>query len=99
MRFKEGVKIKGMTPELVVGLMIMDSVYRFHGVDMVITSVVEADHMPGSKHYCGCAADLRIRNLTPTLINDIYREAKDALGKNYDLVLEKDHLHLEYDPK
>lgn len=67
-------------------------------VDIVITSGTDGTHKRNSLHYRGRALDLR----TKTLGDDKYLWAetvKRRLGKGYDVILESDHLHVEWDPK
>ena len=74
---------------------------------MVITSGAEGkpgdrNHMKKSKHYPA-------NNIEGKSNADDYRfmdfawlwgkKAKELLGKAYDVVVEKDHIHVEYDPK
>jgi hypothetical protein len=73
------------------------AIYRRHDRVLTVTSLMDGKHMEGSKHYTGHAADLRTRNLiSPRVVAD---ELAHALGPDYDVVLEKDHIHMEYDPK
>ena len=62
---------------------------------MVITSTYEGSHSEGSLHYANLAVDIR-KNKAKVLS---YKEIKQALGKDYDVILEGDHIHIEYDPK
>lgn len=99
MQLKTGVKIQGVRPELLLALQICDGVYwRMFKTDIVVTSIVDGAHMQGSMHYLGRAADLRIWGLEAS-IEALVKSLKISLGENYDVVLEKDHIHLEYDPK
>jgi hypothetical protein len=67
---------------------------------MVVTSVNDGSHSYSSLHYSGCAADLRIRNLPEhTMPEDVANEIKERLGKDFDVIVEKDHIHMEYQPK
>jgi hypothetical protein len=66
-----------------------------------ITSANDSEHMEGSLHYKNRAFDIRIKNI----IGDIQVKARlwaermqVALGDDYDVLLEKDHIHVEYDP-
>jgi len=66
-----------------------------------ITSAADSQHMEGSLHYVNRAFDIRIRNI----IGDKQTEARlwaermqEALGDDYDVVLESDHIHVEFDP-
>ena len=52
--------------------------------------------MPSSLHYDDNAIDLR---KSPVNSNNIVEALKKALGISYNIVLESDHIHLEYDPK
>lgn len=68
-------------------------------VELVITSGCEGSHMKGSLHYIGEALDFRTRDLT-FAEQVLWRDrCVQELGPDYDVVLEKDHLHIEYQPK
>lgn len=98
MTLKVGVRILGIRPELVLGLSIAQEVYRQHNVEFVITSVMEGTHKRASIHYAGGGADLRrppLDNIADDIINDI----KLALGEDFDVILEGDHIHMEFQPK
>ena len=67
-----------------------------------ITSANDSKHMEGSLHYKNQAFDIRIYNI----IGDVHVEAVKwaermalALGEDYDVVKEKDHIHAEFDPE
>lgn len=100
MKLKPGVRVLGMRPELVLALTIVRAVYEAHGAgaSCTITSVVEGTHTRASLHYTGCAADLR-RPPQAGLAAVIVEAAKAALGDDYDVILEADHIHLEFQPK
>lgn len=99
MKLKQGVTLEGAKPELLRALEIADSVYiDLASREVVVTSIKDGKHGVNSLHYSGYAADLRIRDLTPTQEANIYSELKHILGNDYDVVLEIDHIHLEYDP-
>ncbi len=71
-----------------------------YGIIPTITSAMDGSHMATSKHYTGDALDWRIwesdaRGLTNTIVS----EMRYYLGSDYDVVLESDHIHIEYDPK
>lgn len=105
---KPGVKIAGMRPEILLAIIIADSVYSARRIPCVLTSVEDSTlHKSTSLHYKGLAVDIRlpsyytladqaaVENLDELVSSAIAR----ALGKEYDVVLEKDHIHIEYDPK
>ena len=99
MTLKPSVRLTGIKPELAVALMVADSVYRDHGCLMVVTAVCDSKHSPGSLHYAGLAADLRTRDIAPETVAKIVERLKSALGMDFDVVLEADHVHLEFQPK
>ncbi len=53
---------------------------------------------PNSLHYSGNAIDLRVWGLTDAERADWVRRIRDAIGYDYDVVDEGDHIHVEYDP-
>jgi hypothetical protein len=77
--------------------MIAEHVFRSNDSPLVVTSLNDAKHSNGSLHYRGRGADLRIWYLAdPRACADALR---DALHDDFDVVLEKTHIHLEYDPQ
>lgn len=97
MKIKPGVRVLGMRPEMVLGLMVVDSVFSALGIELVLTSGTEGVHKRASLHYMGAAGDLRLPS--PVLVAQAVAEAKAALGDDYDVVLEGDHIHTEFQPK
>jgi hypothetical protein len=74
-------------------------------MEVTVTSCNDGHHMPGSLHYENRAVDLRTgMNWVPPLLSraqvqQIIYDMKTVLGKDFDVVLEVDHIHGEYDPK
>ena len=66
---------------------------------MTITSANDGLHKKNSKHYKNEAIDIRTRDMSEQ--NKVLTKVwiKKWLGMNYDVVLESDHIHIEYDPK
>lgn len=103
MRIKSGVKVAGMQPELMLGLQILAPVVQRFLPEMVVTSICDGDHMEGSLHYKGLAADIRTYIAAQGDIREgTLKQLRDAcavaLGPDWDVILEKDHLHVEFDP-
>jgi len=69
------------------------------GRTAIITSTTDGQHMRGSLHYQGLAVDLRTRDLPLYVQKCYYSCLKSALLKLCDVVLESDHIHVEYSPK
>lgn len=101
MRFKEGVRVHGVKPEIIPAMMVMDSLYQGyidypHGV--VITSIADGQHSDNSKHYGGNAFDCRIWHLSVAEVTRIAGEARQMLGDDYYVRVEKDHIHVDWRP-
>jgi len=100
-RIKRGVNIKTLKPQIVLGLQVVNEVYLRHSVkECWITSADDSKHSRQTLHDFGYACDIRIWNI-PEGINRInmVKEIKKYLGKQFDVVLEEDHIHLEFDPR
>lgn len=93
----KGARIAGVQPELALGLMVAERVYERYGLDLTVTAVTDSAHSPGSLHYVGYAADLALpaEGEAQVVAADLQR----ALADEWDVVVEKDHLHLEFQPK
>ena len=70
-----------------------------NGVDyeVTVTSGKDGVHSKNSKHYSGGAIDIRSKDMKLPEYTTL--RLKRKLGKDYDIVYEKDHIHIEYDPK
>jgi len=67
-----------------------------------ITSANDSEHMSGSLHYKNRAFDIRTKNIigNEKLEARLWAERMQVeLGDDYDVLLEKDHIHVEYDPE
>ena len=74
--------------------------YHQYETNLVVTSCNDGHHSLTSLHYSGNAVDLRTRNLPDNITGHIVRdEIKKNLNIDYDVVLESDHIHLEYQPR
>lgn len=102
LNLKAGVDVSNLQPEILVGILVAQSVYSTYGFDCIITSLKDGVHSKQSLHYrdglCR-AVDLRINHLPNELVANLAAEIRLRLTTDYDLVQESDHLHLEYDPK
>lgn len=96
---KKGVKAKGLQPEILLAILVAKDVYHKLNVELIITSLLDGKHMANSLHYEGLAVDLRTRNMSKDDRPIATARLKKALGNEYDVVLEKDHIHVEYDPE
>jgi len=97
---KEGVTFFGVRPEMVMAARIIESAYAHFGYDTVVTSCTDGQHSYGSLHYQGAAMDFRTRHVdSRSELEEITTKVRQALGSEFDVVLEDTHLHVEFQPK
>lgn len=99
MKFKSGVKLHGIQPQAILAAIIAKDVYAAHGYELTITSVNDSTHGAKSLHYSGLAIDLRTRDVQQADWQTIVEEIKTRLGTEFDVILESDHIHIEWDPR
>lgn len=98
--FKPGVKIEELHDSIVELLPKICQVYSAFGKTCVVTSGSDGKHMVGSYHY---TRPLRAIDLRTYYFNSFERfavldELQRIAGPDFDVILESDHIHLEYDP-
>lgn len=103
MKLKLGVKLTDLTPQMMLGALIVNDVFWKHSTECIITSANDSTHSATSWHYKGRALDFRVHNYAGDKVA-LAAEIKADLGPNFDVVLEalgtgNEHLHVEYDPK
>lgn len=93
--YSSGVAVK---EEICYAMDVADRLHRQEtGRDAEFTSIVDGQHSKTSLHYAGLACDLR----TWFLDNHVsFRNMlAEALGPDYDVILEPTHIHVEFQPK
>jgi hypothetical protein len=98
MKFKRGVDLNGIKSECIHAMCEVDNCYKDFGEELVITSVMDGQHGKNSLHYQGYAFDCRTRYFTLEEQEHVARLLRIYLGDNFDVVLESDHMHIEFDP-
>ena len=96
----KNVNIKGLELSMLNVLHYIEAACQYVNGDnyiMTVTSARDGKHMKGSKHYTGEAIDIRTRDMVDEI--GTAQVIKRYLGKDYDVIFEKDHIHIEYDPK
>ena len=104
---KNEVHINGahFYPEMVkIVNVIRETAPALQGDVVWITSANDGQHMQGSLHYKNRAYDIRTKNIVgiiefPLAARSWAERIQVALGDDYDVVLEKDHIHVEFQPK
>lgn len=92
-------RITGIRPEMAVGLQIIESVFKRRGFELIVTACTDSRHRAGSLHYVGLAVDLGFGTVGPEQRTPLILELREMLGPDFDVVLEADHLHAEFQPK
>ena len=98
LRFKEGVSVT-FTESVNTILEAAEWTFQANGYSCVCTSGTDGKHMQGSLHYKARAVDLRSRHVASDALPAIVSELKERLGKDFDVILEGDHIHVEHDVK
>lgn len=99
LRIKEGVKLSALHEKMWEACIAVAERYGRNGYYCMITSGRDGKHSPTSLHYSGRALDFRTHNVsTQQQKLKLAAEIADDLGDAFDVVLESDHLHVEFDP-
>lgn len=96
MLIKAGVDISRLNREIRRAVGEVSEYLARDGVELVITSTYEGNHLAGSLHYANDAFDFR-RYARQN--NDYFESLTGLLGSAFDVVLHKNSVHIEYDPK
>lgn len=84
---------------MAVMLQVARDAFNEVGADAIITSAIDSKHGNGSLHYVGHALDFRTKHIEKAQASLVADIMAIALGDDYDVVLESDHLHCEFQPK
>ena len=91
------VRLDGIQPPMVMAAFIVADVYADYGYDAWVTSCTDGRHGLNSLHYAGKALDFRTRIVDVAVLDTLVADIKERLGDEFDVVLENDHLHVEFD--
>lgn len=95
---KSGVSVDGLKPEALFGMMVCAGVFADLNQVFTVTSVCDGKHMDNSLHYYGMAFDIRTRDLRGVLAQVVASRLHEALGGCFQVVVEPDHIHVEFQP-
>lgn len=99
LELKKGVRIDGVRPEIVIGMMVAAAIWKDLGHRLVITSVKDGEHSETSLHNSGNAFDCRTKYFTQEETEVAAERLRRQLGPDFDVIIEKTHIHVEYQPK
>lgn len=97
--FKDGVPLGGLQPDMLYAVDKCKDIFGDYKYDLIITSTTDGKHMANSLHYVGFAIDLRTRHIQKRHLEEMTHALKDRLGRDYDVILERNHWHVEFDPE
>lgn len=98
LHFKAGVQAGGMQPEILLALMVVDQ--QNPTAETFVTSICDSSpkRKSNSRHKVGQAVDIRLLEVK-AMMDQWVAKIRYILPLDYDVVLEADHLHVEFDPK
>lgn len=85
-------------PEMIRARNIIANVWQSFGYTLTVTSGTDSTHSASSLHYSGLAEDYRTRDIPSAQLSSMIALVRAQLGSSYDVILEVDHVHVEYDP-
>jgi len=97
---KSSARITGVRAETLFAMRVAEGVFEDRKLGlMTVTSCADGKHSAGSKHYTGGAFDIRTRDIPQDQWQIVAGDIRERLGSEFDVVVEKDHFHVELDPK
>ena len=94
MLLKMGVIIAFLNPEIRTALATIDKVFETVGEEAILTAGADGNHKVNSLHYHNDAVDLRLPYKDD--IEKVTQRLKDALGAKFYVLLEADHIHVQF---
>ena len=96
MQIKDGASLVGIKLPMRKVLIVADELWKGAGEELVVTEGTGGTHSAGSLHCFGYAVDLRSRYFDAATIRDVVSALRLRLGADYDVVVHKTHIHVEY---
>ena len=98
LKVKNGVVFKAFPREIIAVILVLSEISFDMEKDIWITSGSEGKHSAKSLHYKDLALDIRTRDFNKAEVYRVKNMLEKELGEEYDVVIEKTHIHIEYDP-
>ena len=84
MKLKDGIIVNGMRPEILLAIYIIEPILLALHQELIITEICGGKHSTNSKHYLGCAIDIRTWVLTENgTIDECAKLLQSELGREY----------------
>lgn len=99
LRLAHRVRLAGLQAPLAIALLIAQrEALRLDAPALWLTSAADSAHSRNSLHYSGAAIDLAIHD-APHLHGQLAALLREALGPDFDVLDEVDHVHVEWQPR
>lgn len=95
-RFGFNVRVQGARPELLLALMVVSNLCVERGIMVLVTHMLDGEHMHNSLHYSGAGVDFTVERMMDQVW--MTAELKERLSRDYDVIDESTHIHIEYQP-
>ena len=92
---KKGARIRGIRTEILLAALIINGVLE----EFTITEGTGGKHGFRSLHFSGNAIDVRTRHLEESNKRKVRDIIAARLNEEFDVILEKTHIHVEFQPK
>lgn len=102
MKIKRGrysASIAGIKPEAVLGIIVCMTVFQELHHSFQLSSGIEGPHRDRRLHFVGLSFDISSGSILPQAQRTITCLLIERLGDEFDVVREKDHWHIEFQPK
>ncbi|HRU10063.1 MAG TPA: hypothetical protein P5144_11865 [Thermoanaerobaculia bacterium] len=97
------VRVAAISPAIFRAIAEAADLWGSRGLALVVTSLNDGEHRPGSRHYSGDAVDLRSHNVPPELRAQLAIDLAARLGATFRVLHEavgtpNEHFHVELRP-
>lgn len=97
---KPGVSLRLLQPQALLAIVAADQTFAEAGYGCTVTSGDDGQHLPESLHYRGLAVDIRTKRagMSQDIAQALAVKLRARLGLEFQVIVESDHMHIEYDP-
>lgn len=99
-RYKAGVDGSRLLPVMYLAISRLDRIFQKYEHNFIITSTYDGYHNKRSLHWHGLAIDIRNNHISPAISEALYVELEaelKMLDNRFQMIVEKDHIHVEFD--
>ena len=97
MKRKQGCRVGGMQPEMIIALLLIEPVLEQYNQELVLTEGTGGKHSDTSRHYSGFAIDVRTWKLQEDNTEDECADKiRTALGHEYKVIVHDSHFHIMF---